>query len=112
MGKSSTIYICSWAYYIYMVKYMEYSKIDKHGRVAIPSRIRKLVGVEGETEVQIRVEGRRIIIEPISKDVEARVREWVEEVLNMNIKPSQEEIEESWKWVSREYAEKKLGLLF
>jgi len=29
----------------------------------------------------------------------------------MNIKPSQEEIEESWKWVSREYAEKKLGLL-
>lgn len=88
---------------------MEYSKIDRRGRVYIPSRIRKLVGIEGETEVQIRVEGRRIVIEPISRDIENKVIEWAKKVLSMSIEPSLEEVEESWKWVSREYAEKKLG---
>lgn len=94
-----------------MVRLVEYSKIDRQGRIVIPSRIRRLADIRGETEVQIRVEGRKIIIEPISGELEARVREWVEEVLNAKIEPSLEEIKEPWKWVSREYAGRKLGLL-
>jgi len=53
---------------------MEYSKIDKQGRIVIPSRIRKLIGVEGEAEVLIRVEDGRILIEPVSRNLEERVR--------------------------------------
>ena len=97
--------------YIHVVGFVEYSKVDRQGRIVIPSRIRRLVGIKGEVEVRISVEGRRIVIEPISKDLEDRVRKWVEEVLNAKVEPFLEEIEESWKWVSREYAGRKLGLL-
>lgn len=90
---------------------MEYSKIDRQGRVVIPSRIRRLVGIEGEAEVSIRVEGRRIIIELISRDLERKVEEWREVALSTRLEPFTEEVEETWKWVSEEYAKRKLGLL-
>lgn len=94
-----------------MARSVEYSKIDKQGRIVIPSRIRRLAGIEGETEVLVRVEGGKIIIEPISRDLEVKVKEWVEEVLSSKPEPLLEESEESWKWVNKEYAERKLGLL-
>jgi AbrB family looped-hinge helix DNA binding protein len=57
------------------VKHLEYSKIDKQGRIFIPERIREMVGIEGETEVLVRVEDGRIVIEPIPGDLERRVEE-------------------------------------
>lgn len=33
-------------------------------RIVIPSRFRKMLGIEGESEVLVRVEGNRIVIEP------------------------------------------------
>jgi len=94
-----------------LVKYLEYSKIDKQGRIVIPSRIRRLIGVEGEVEVLMRVEGGKIIVEPVSKDLEKRVEEWVKTVLNMRVEPFSEEVEETWKWMSEDYVKRKLGLL-
>ncbi|MCS7367059.1 MAG: AbrB/MazE/SpoVT family DNA-binding domain-containing protein [archaeon YNP-WB-062] len=90
---------------------MEYSRIDKQGRIVIPSRIRKLIGVEGEAEVLIRVEGGRIVIEPVSRNLEERVKEWVETALSMRAEPFSEEVEGAWKWMSEDYAKRKLGLL-
>jgi len=90
---------------------VEYVKIDAQGRLVIPARLRKLLGIVGETEALVRVEGRRIVIEPVSRDLEARVRKWVEAALNSKAEPFSGEVGESWKWVSAEYAGRKLGLL-
>ena len=90
---------------------MEYVKIDAQGRLVIPARLRKLLGIAGETEALVRVEGRRIVIEPVSRDLEARVRRWVEAALSSKAEPFSGEAGESWKWVSAEYAGRKLGLL-
>ncbi|MGY0288410.1 MAG: AbrB/MazE/SpoVT family DNA-binding domain-containing protein [Candidatus Methanodesulfokora washburnensis] len=96
---------------IHLVRYLEYSKIDKRGRIVIPSHIRKLVRMENEAEVLIRVEGGKIVVEPISRDLEKRVNEWVKTVLSMETEPFSEGIEGTWKWMSEEYAKRKLGLL-
>ena len=89
---------------------MEYAKIDKQGRLVIPASVRRALGINGEREVLVRVEGGRIIIELTSRDLEAAVDEWVELVKRSSLKPFTEDVEESWKWVGREYAERKLGL--
>jgi looped-hinge helix DNA binding domain, AbrB family len=90
------------------VKHLEYSKIDKQGRIFMPERIREMVGIEGETEVLVRVEDGRIVIEPIPGDLEGRVEEWVRAVLSIKIEPSPEVAGGSWKWMSEGYARRKL----
>ena len=47
---------------------------------------------------------------PADKGLEERVNEWVKTALMTRSGPFEEEVSESWKWVSREYAERKLGL--
>ena len=59
----------------------------------------------------IRVEGGKIVIEPISRDLEEKVEVWVKAALNTNIELFSEEIGESWKLMDGEYARRKLGLL-
>ena len=92
------------------MKHLEYSKIDKQGRVFIPERMREMVGIEGEIEVLVRVEDGRIVIEPIPGDLERRVEEWVRAVLSIKIEPSPEVAGGSWKWMSEDYARRKLGI--
>ena len=45
-----------------------------------------------------------------SRDPEASVSEWVELVKRTSLKPFTENVGESWKWVGREYAGRKLGI--
>ncbi|MGC9010166.1 MAG: AbrB/MazE/SpoVT family DNA-binding domain-containing protein [Sulfolobales archaeon] len=90
---------------------MEYSKIDKQGRVVIPSNIRKALGIVGETDVIISIDGRRIIVEPVPRDLEKIVDEWIKMVLSSKLEIFSEKTEEEWKWLDDEYARKKLGLL-
>jgi len=89
---------------------VEYVKIDKQGRLVIPASVRRTLGINGEVEVLVRVEGGRIVIELSSKDLEGSTNRWVEAALKTNLKPFSEDIEESWKWMSHEYAERKLGI--
>lgn len=93
-----------------MVYIVEFVKIDKQGRLVIPASIRRAFGINGETEAIVRAEGGRIIIELISRDTEGSINRWVEDALNSNLKPFTEDIRESWKWISGEYAERKLGI--
>lgn len=51
------------------------------------------------------------MIEPVAKDLEEKVWRWVGTVLSLRAEPFPGEVEETWKWVSREYAERKLGAL-
>jgi AbrB family looped-hinge helix DNA binding protein len=94
-----------------MVENMEYIlKMDKQGRIVLPVHIRKAIGIKEGEELLVRLNGSRIIIEPFSKDLKKGIEEWINLVRNSNLEVFTEKIEESWKWMSYEYARRKLGL--
>jgi AbrB family looped-hinge helix DNA binding protein len=86
------------------------SSIDKQGRLVLPSYIREALGLKGGGEVTIRLDGSRVIIEPVSNDVKKKVREWIDLTKSLGVEAFTEEADESWKWMSGEYARRKLGL--
>lgn len=90
---------------------MEYIvNVDKQGRIVIPAPLRRALGLVNGGKVVLRLSGSRVIMEVINEDLEKRVSDWVNTVLSLSVEPFTEEVEESWKWLSREYVEKKLGL--
>ena len=44
------------------------TSLDKYGRILIPKRFRKLLGITSETQLIITEEGNKIIIEPVPKE--------------------------------------------
>ena len=95
-----------------MVKNMEASvNMDKQGRLVLPSYIREALGLKEGGRVTVRLDGRRVILEPEPTNLKERVQEWMESALALKAEAFSEELEESWKWMSREYARRKLGLL-
>lgn len=94
-----------------MVEKMEnILKIDKQGRIVLPANIRKAIGIKEGEELLVRFDGSRIILEPFSKDLKKSIEEWIRLVRNSKLEVFTESIEESWKWISYEYAKRKLGL--
>jgi len=94
-----------------MVKSMENAvTIDRQGRLVLPSHIREVLGLKEGGHVSIRLDGFRVILEPMSKDLEGKVQEWANLALSLRVEAFTEEFRESWKWMSREYARRKLGL--
>lgn len=84
--------------------------IDKQGRLVLPSHIREVLGLKEGGQVSIRLDGSRVILEPMSRDLMDKVQEWAGLALRLKAEAFTEESKESWKWMSREYAERKLGL--
>ena len=78
--------------------------------IVIPAPLRRALGLVNGGKVVLRLSGSRVIMEVINEDLEKRVSDWVNTVLSLSVEPFTEEVEESWKWLSREYVEKKLGL--
>ena len=94
-----------------MVKIVEETiEVDKQGRLVLPSRIRKSIGLKEKGKVAARIDGRRVILEPFSEDLERRVDEWRKLAVGARAKPFTEDLTESWKWMSLAYARRKLGL--
>jgi AbrB family looped-hinge helix DNA binding protein len=94
-----------------MVDYMEETTtIDKQGRLVVPSHLREALGVKEGGEISIRLDGPRLILEPVSRDVRRKAKEWADLARNTKTEAFTEEPRESWKWMSREYARRKLGL--
>jgi len=85
-------------------------KIDKQGRVVLPSHTREALGLKGGGRASVRLDGTRIIIEPASKDLKRKVQDWARLAKENKAEAFAEETGESWKWVSRDYARRKLGL--
>jgi len=90
---------------------MEYIvNVDKQGRLVIPSPIRNALGLKNGGKVLMRFDGFRVIMEVIDEELEERVKNWVKMTLSLIAEPFTEEVEESWKWISHEYAKRKLGV--
>lgn len=95
-----------------MVNNVETSiNVDKQGRLVLPSHIREALNIKEGGRVTIRLDGWRVILEPEPADFKERVQEWVDSALALRAEAFSEQYEESWKWMSREYARRKLGLL-
>jgi AbrB family looped-hinge helix DNA binding protein len=94
-----------------MVKNVENAvKVDKQGRLVLPSHIREAFGIKQGGQITIRIDGSRVILEPVQKDVKQKVQEWENLSRSLKAEVFTEEPNESWKWISREYARRKLGL--
>ena len=94
-----------------MVDFMEdIVTVDKQGRLVLPSDIRKAFGLKDGGKLSIKLDGSRIILEPCTGELDKKVKEWVELASNIGGEAFTEKVKGSWKWFSREYARRKLGL--
>jgi len=94
-----------------MVKIVENAiKVDEQGRMVLPSRVREAFGIKKGGQITIRMDGSKVILEPLSMDVEKKVQEWANLSRKLKTEIFAEESNESWKWMSRDYARRKLGL--
>lgn len=84
--------------------------VDAQGRMVLPSRVREAFGIKKGGQITIRMDGSKVILEPISTDVEKKVQQWEDLSNKLKSEILTEEPNESWKWMSREYARRKLGL--
>lgn len=100
-----------WNVLLHLVINVEYIiGVDKQGRIVIPAPIREALGLKGDGKASVRLNGAKIIIELLDENLEKRVEEWRALSLKLHAEPFIEEVEDSWKWMSREYAERKLGI--
>jgi len=88
----------------------EVLNVDEQGRVVLPAHIRKAIGITGRGKLLIRREGSKIVLEPYPENLIKNVEEWANLARNARSELFSETSEEGWKWMSLEYAKRKLGL--
>jgi len=101
-----------------MAESQEFVKVDKQGRLVLPARIRKSLGLNAGGLVSIKRDGSKVVIEPkLTAGLEGRVNRWAKETLQMKAKMfsdharvNDEKSIDSMSWMSREYAKRKLGI--
>ncbi len=95
-----------------MVYFVDESvSVDKQGRLVVPAHLRQSLGIKDGGRVMIYQDGKKIVLEPINEDVERSVKEWSRKAREMATSMNTEASSTSGKWMSDEYAKKKLGLL-
>jgi len=88
----------------------ETTKVDKQGRLVLPSRIREALDLKEGGSVTLRLDGSRVVIEPVFEELGKRANDWKRMALSLKVQPLTERVEDSWKWMSREFVRRKLGL--
>ena len=91
----------------YMAQYSV--RIDKQGRIVIPSEVRRLLKLEPNSELLLDVRDNTIVLEPVHRDLNKVVDEWYKKMLEMKIEARGLKIEPSM-WMSEEYVRRKLGI--
>ena len=95
-----------------MVQFMSESVwVDKQGRLILPSHIIENLGIKEGDRLMIHQDGKKIVLVPMNEDVEKSVKDWSRKAMEMSTSMNTEESSPSGKWMSDEYAKKKLGLL-
>ena len=88
--------------------------IDSQGRLLVPADIRGKLHLEPNSEVELVVLGRELLVRKKDTALEERVLRWKEKLLHMKLEPAttanEAECEETGRWVDDEYVEQKLGL--
>lgn len=84
--------------------------VDRQGRMVVPSHLREALGVKDGGQVSIRLDGPRLILEPVPTDIKERTSQWEDTARGTKAEAFTEEEKDSWKWMTREYARRKLGL--
>ena len=84
-------------------------RIDKQGRIVIPSEVRRLLKLEPNSELLLDVRDNTIVLEPVHRDLNKVVDEWYKKMLEMKIEARGLKIEPSM-WMSEEYVRRKLGI--
>jgi len=84
-------------------------RIDKQGRIVIPSEVRSLLKLEPNSELLLDVRDNTIVLEPVHRDLNKVVDEWYKKMLEMKIEARGLKIEPSM-WMSEEYVRRKLGI--
>ncbi len=84
--------------------------VDQQGRLVLPSRIRRSLGISRGGKVSVRLDGSRVVLESLSKGVAEKVEEWKRRRLQTRAQLFAEEQRTEGKWMSDEYARRKSGL--
>jgi len=94
----------------WMVRLLDFVlRVDGQGRIILPSRVRRALGISGGVELVCRVVGDRIILEKFSRDSIRRA--FVElEKLAPSLDADAEEFEDEYGYFDGEYALRKIGL--
>ena len=93
-----------------MVRLLDFVlRVDGQGRIVLPSRVRKALGIDGGAELVCRVVGDRIVLEKFSRDSIRRAFVELEE-LAPSLDADVEEFEDEYGYFDGEYALRKIGL--
>ena len=88
-------------------------KMDKQGRLVIPAEIRKKMSLTENTSLEVEIIGNQLIIRKIARESEENISRWQKNLLSQNYPINESDVvdeTESEKWISEDYAWKKLGL--
>ena len=89
--------------------------VDEQGRMVLPSRLREKLGIKKGGRLSIKLEdSNKVIMHPqIDDDVETRVKRWAKlalsEKADAGVPDKKRKKTASTKWMSSNYARKKLG---
>ena len=87
-------------------------RIDKQGRIVIPSEVRKQFGLHPGSKTRLTFSENKLILTLEDADLKKQVDTWYSQMLENQAQAftATEEFPES-KWMSEEYGKRKAGLL-
>jgi AbrB family looped-hinge helix DNA binding protein len=83
-------------------------KVDQQGRVVLPIEIRRSLGVARGGSIVLEKKSNRIFID-VGGDLEESVKKWKAKLKSLDVEAKKFEPGES-KWVSEDWARKKMGI--
>ena len=84
-------------------------RIDKQGRIVIPSEVRKILNLQPNTELLLNVRDKKIVLEVVEKDLEKVVDDWFKKMLEIKVEAKGFSLKPGF-WMSEDYVKRKIGV--